>query len=78
MLIMGSRIRKEEAEHSDRHFVQKTSGMSNEQLKGFAVVGTTRELWAKNNSKELNEAGQNNSSLALEITSVTTSEWGLF
>jgi hypothetical protein len=43
VLDMGSRNRKEEAENTDRHFVQKTSGMSNEQLKGFAVVGLTRE-----------------------------------
>jgi hypothetical protein len=40
---MGSRNRKEEAENTDRHFVQKTSGMSNEQLEGIAVVGMTRE-----------------------------------
>ena len=72
---MGSRNRKEEAENTDRHFVQKTSGMLDEQIEGYAVVGTTREKWAENNSKELNDAGQNNSSLALEATSVTTSEW---
>jgi hypothetical protein len=42
-LIIGSRNRKDEAENTDRDFVQKTSGMSNEQLKGFAVVGTTGE-----------------------------------
>ena len=38
---MGSRNRKEKAENTDRHFVHKTSGMSNEQLEGYAVVGTT-------------------------------------
>jgi hypothetical protein len=43
VLIKRSRNRKEEAENSDRHFVQKTSGMSNEQLKSFAVVGKTGE-----------------------------------
>lgn len=77
-MIKWSRSRKEEAEYTDRHFVQKTSGMSNEQLKGFAVVGMTGEWWAEDNSQELNEAGQNNSSLALETTSVATSEWELF
>jgi len=54
-----------------------TSGRSNGQLKGFAVESLTRKPWATNNSKELNEAGQNNSSLALKATSVAKSEWEL-
>jgi hypothetical protein len=32
-----------------------TSGKSDGQLKGFAVESLTREPWATNNSKELNE-----------------------
>jgi hypothetical protein len=56
----------------------KTSGKSNGQLKGFAVESFTQEKWAANNSKELNEAGQNNRSLALKATSVAVSEWELF
>jgi hypothetical protein len=55
-----------------------TSGKSNGQLRGFAVESLARELWATNNSKELNEAGRNNSSLALKATSVAASEWELF
>jgi hypothetical protein len=35
----------------------KTSGMSNEQLKGFALVSKIQEKRAENNSKELKEAG---------------------
>jgi hypothetical protein len=55
-----------------------TSGKSNGQLKGFAVESLARELWVTNNSKELNGAGRNNSSLALNATSVADSEWELF
>jgi hypothetical protein len=55
-----------------------TSGKSDGQLKGFAVESLARESWATNNSKELNEAGRNNSSLALKATSVAASEWELF
>jgi hypothetical protein len=54
-----------------------TSGRSGGQLRGFAVESLTREPWATNNSKGLNEAGRNNSSLALKATSVAESEWEL-
>lgn len=75
-LIIKSRNRKEKAEDSDRHFVHKTSGMSNEQLKSYAVVGITGELRAEFNSQELIEVGHNNSNLALKTTSVVASEMG--
>ncbi|MDZ7605561.1 MAG: hypothetical protein U5K79_08220 [Cyclobacteriaceae bacterium] len=56
-----------------------TSGRSNGQLKGFAVESLTRRVSGQtNNSQELNEAGRNNSSLALKATSVADSEWELF
>jgi len=55
----------------------KTSGMSNGQLKGFALVSKIREWWAEDNSKELNEASWNNRSLAFEAISVAESEWEL-
>jgi hypothetical protein len=38
-LVIRKKIRKEEVEDTDRHFVHQTSGMSSEQLKDYAVVG---------------------------------------
>jgi hypothetical protein len=61
---------------TDTSFIT-TSGRSNEQLKGFAVESLTRKSGATNSSKGLNEAGLNNSSLALKATSVAESEWEL-
>ena len=75
-LDIRNKIRKEEVEDSDRHFVHQTSGMSSEQLKDYAVVGIFWESRTEIGSQELIEVGHNNSSLTLEATSVVTSEMG--
>jgi hypothetical protein len=51
----------------------KTSGMSNGQLKGFAVESLIRESGADFSSKELKDVSRKNRNLALKATSVAES-----